>query len=71
MTVPVGATASVVVPTIVAASTAAVTESGVTVWASNAFVPGDAGVSSGAAGSDGVSVVFAVGSGAYTFVVSG
>lgn len=71
VTVPVGATATVAVPTLIAAASAAITESGTTVWASNAFVPGAPGVTSGTAGSDGVSVVFTVGSGTYAFVASG
>lgn len=71
VTIPVGATATIIVPTTMPAATVAITESGTTVWAANAYVPGDPGITSGMAGADGVSVVFTAGSGTYSFVVSG
>jgi hypothetical protein len=67
-TVPVGATAAVTVWALGDASTASVTEGGAPVWRDGSFVPGNApGVLSAAASSDGRSVVFEVGSGAFAF----
>lgn len=69
-TIPVGATASVVFPVGADLSTATITESGVTVWAAGAFVPGVAGVYSAVASGNGEAVVLQVGSGTYTFASS-
>lgn len=69
-TVPVGSTATVAVPTLGAAASSTITEGAATVWTGGAFVPGTPGVTAGAAGADGTSVVFAVGSGSYNFVVT-
>ena len=67
-TVPVGSTAAITVWALGDASTATVTEGGVPVWRDGAFVPGLApGVLSAAASSDGLSVVFEVGSGTFAF----
>ena len=75
--VPAAATASPApsLPTVSAFTSGAadprvvITEGGATVWAAGAFVPGTPGVSAGAVGPDGASVVFAVGSGTYEFKV--
>lgn len=67
---PPNARARVTVPTLAAAAKVVVAEGGRTVWQSNAYVPGVAGIASGAAGADGESVVFSVGSGQYHFAVS-
>jgi len=65
-TVPVGARASVRVPTRGAAAGAAIiSESDVVVWRAGAFVPGAAGIA-GATEADGA-VTFSVGSGVYAF----
>jgi len=66
-TLPPGAVATLVLPTLRAPGAAVVAEGGVPVWARGAFLPGVPGVASGAAGADGESVVFAVGSGDYAF----
>jgi alpha-L-rhamnosidase len=66
-TVPPGAVATLVLPTVRAAAAATVAEGGVSVWAGGRFVPGTPGVASGAAGDDGDSVVFELGSGVFAF----
>ena len=67
-TVPVGATATVRVPTRGHAATAVVTEGGAVAWRAGAYVPGVSGIAGAAAAGD--AVVFTVGSGTYAFEVS-
>ena len=69
---PPNAKARVVMPTIVPNSAARIEEVGSNraVWTNGAYVPGADGVSGGAAGLDAHTVVFSVGSGAYTFVAT-
>ncbi len=66
-TLPPGATATVVVPTLRPAAEALVEEGGEPVWRGGAFVPGVPGVAAGAASADGESVVLTVGSGVFSF----
>ena len=70
VTLPPNSAARVVVPTLRPAASAVIAEGGTTVWAGGRFVPGVPGVSSGAAGSDGESVEFAVGSGTFSFTTT-
>jgi hypothetical protein len=68
-TVPVGARASVVVPTRgSSAATAIISEGGAVVWRAGAFVPGTPGIAGAVAAGD--SVEFNVGSGVYSFTVA-
>ena len=70
VTLPPNSAAHVVVPTLLPAASAIIAEGGTTVWAEGRFVPGVPGVSSGAAGKDGESVEFTVGSGTYSFTTT-
>jgi hypothetical protein len=69
-TVPVGGTATVAVPAVSTPESVTVYEGGAAVWAAGAFVPGVPGVAGAAAAAAGDAVVFSVGSGTYTFVVT-
>ena len=72
ITVPVGSTGSVVLPTFGAAtSSVQITESGSAVWAKGAFVAGVAGVTGAASEHDatGDNIRITVGSGDYHFAV--
>ena len=64
---PPGAAATVLLPTLRPAALAVVEEGGVPVWEGGRFVPGVPGVGAAAAGADGETVVLSVGSGAYAF----
>ena len=66
-TLPPGAAATVVVPTLRPAAEAVVKEGGAPVWQGGAYVPGVPGVAAGTAGADGESVVLVVGSGVFSF----
>jgi hypothetical protein len=66
-TLPPGAVATLALPTLRAAGEAVVEEGGARVWAGGGFVPGTPGVVSAAAGEDGQSVVFGLGSGDFAF----
>ena len=66
-TLPPGAVATLALPTLRAAGEAVVEEGGARVWAGGSFVPGTPGVVSAAAGEDGQSVVFGLGSGDFAF----
>lgn len=69
VTIPVGSTASVQIPTLEDASVVTIQENDVTIWTNNAFVPGVAGITSGVAAPGNTGVNFQVGSGSYSFVV--
>ena len=67
-TVPVGAVATIAVPTRGHLAGAVVIESDVTVWAAGAFVPGAPGVTGAKVVGD--AIVFSVGSGTYDFTLT-
>ncbi len=66
--VPAGVEADIAIPKL-GLTNLSITESGVTVWRSNAFVPGAAGLTGAEETSD--SIVFHAGSGSYTFAMNG
>eukprot|EP00040_Diaphanoeca_grandis_P042744 m.265853 g.265853 ORF g.265853 m.265853 type:complete len:1002 (+) comp64084_c0_seq1:339-3344(+) len=66
-TLPPNAKARIVLPTIVPASLAVVTEGGNKVWDTGVYVSGTAGIKDISVGGDGHSLVILVGSGSYNF----
>jgi len=69
VTIPVGSTASVQIPTVEDASTVTIQETDNNIWTNNAFVPGVAGITAGAAMPGNTGIAFTVGSGTYSFAV--